>query len=193
MTKIDNNTGICIQIGLLSTIEMAYLTESDWKKKGEEQPQLNQIPVFDYDQWSLYAVDCDPVSISVIQQQYNKPNLFLVCAYVSTPDIIIKDNKTNILVPSISLSELINRLELPRVDILKMDIEGSELEVLTNYDFIVKPHYISVESHEVFNKGCTKLLKTSLENQGYEIINTAYTNMAKTIEIQAQLPYAWRS
>ena len=216
--QIDKDTGVCIQIGLLNTAEMLYLTETDWQKQIEQQADTNKVPDFDYDKWVLYAVDCNPVSIAIMSDKYKQNDVRWLCAYLSDNNSIVPVNdetsqimRTNLLTPSLTLKLLVDGLGLHRIDVLKMDIEGSELGVISNYQFEIKPTYISIECHEVDNKGCTDQIQnilenqdydilkgctdqiqTILENQGYDILSRKFTNIGRTIELQAILPYSRR-
>lgn len=198
--QVDDATGICIQIGLLTNAEMFYLTQNDWQKQILQQPDINKVPDFNYDKWVLYGIDSNPASIAIMLDKYGGSNVSWICAYVShnsntivpVRDQTSEDIHSNLFSPTITLSSLINGLALDRIDVLKIDIEGSELQVISNYQFEIKPRYISIECHEMYNEGCTDRIQRILEMQGYDISNIQYTNIGRTIELQAILPYSRR-
>lgn len=192
-TNIDDYTGVCIQIGLLNTVEMLYLTEPNWRSKIRDQSIVNQIPKFDYDNWMLYAVECDPLSIDVICERYKNANCRLICAHISDYSFAKIQGNTlwnpnnDLWVPAMTLDTFVNNLSLDRIDVLKLDIESDELNVLQSYSFNIKPCYISVECHEQMVEGITNDVKNVLESQEYDIINSFVTNDQRTIELQAIL------
>lgn len=76
-------------------------------------------------------------------------------------------------VPSITLAELMARHQLPKIDLLKMDIEGSEWEVLlsTPASVLQRIRRMQFEFHEVHARfGYSKAaLFTHLSNAGFSI------------------------
>jgi FkbM family methyltransferase len=63
------------------------------------------------------------------------------------------------LIKTISISKIMEDFNIDSIDILKIDIEGSEKEVFeTNNDFIKKTNCIIIELHERIKKGCNKAL-----------------------------------
>jgi FkbM family methyltransferase len=60
-------------------------------------------------------------------------------------------------VDCISVADLMKTYELPRIDVLKIDIEGSEKEVFEAADtWIDKVDLIVVELHDRFKRGCSR-------------------------------------
>jgi FkbM family methyltransferase len=60
-------------------------------------------------------------------------------------------------VDAITVSDLINNYGVDRVNLLKLDIEGSEKEVLSNArSWIDRVDAISIELHDRFKPGCTR-------------------------------------
>lgn len=58
-------------------------------------------------------------------------------------------------IPGISIGSLLPMFSSSHIDILKLDIEGAELEVLQNScDWISKVDALIVELHDTFRKGC---------------------------------------
>jgi len=65
-------------------------------------------------------------------------------------------------VPCVTLRDLISRFSIPKIDLLKVDIEGAEREVFEDsLDWIDKVVFIIVELHERFKPGCTEALNNA--------------------------------
>ena len=60
-------------------------------------------------------------------------------------------------VPTITVPDIIRRYGLPYIDLLKLDIEGSEKEVLaSSASWIAEVSAICIELHDRFKPGCSK-------------------------------------
>jgi FkbM family methyltransferase len=60
-------------------------------------------------------------------------------------------------VPAITISELMAKYRLSRIDLLKLDIEGSEKEVLAgSVSWIADVSAICIELHDRFKPGCSR-------------------------------------
>jgi FkbM family methyltransferase len=58
-------------------------------------------------------------------------------------------------IPAVSVDDVLSRFELPRLDVLKMDIEGSEVEVLgASTTWIDKVRTLFIELHDRYRPGC---------------------------------------
>jgi len=67
------------------------------------------------------------------------------------------NNDVKQLIKTISISKIMDDFNIDSIDILKIDIEGSEKEVFeSNNDFIKKTNCIIIELHERLKKGCNK-------------------------------------
>ena len=69
-----------------------------------------------------------------------------------------------ISVPSITLNEIIDTYEIQIIDILKIDIEGAEVELFSeNYEhWLPKVRYLVIETHDRWREGSTDVVKTAL-------------------------------
>jgi FkbM family methyltransferase len=63
-------------------------------------------------------------------------------------------------VPALTVSELMKRFDLDLIDILKLDIEGAEIEVFeTSEPWIGRVGMLAVETHDRFRPGCSDALE----------------------------------
>lgn len=176
---MKDKKGICIQIGLKRTAELLYLTRPDWKSimptVAEENKRL--YTEFDFDRWDYFGIDCDPGSITGMlggdvrtreDFPYNVDNAHWInCLIVPCQKPYLRKIKSAICteecyVVSVSLEFIVQQLNLPKIDVLVMDIEGDEVDVLGNYNFDIKPSYIIVETHS--NR---ELIENILHSQNY--------------------------
>lgn len=88
-------------------------------------------------------------------------------------------NKT-IVVPALTLHTLVEKSQINKIDIIKMDIEGAEIEVLNSSsdELIKKCKQITIEFHE--------FLDSSLAVPTYQIINRIQKLGFKTIVTSTQ-------
>jgi len=72
---------------------------------------------------------------------------------------------------AISISEIMKRFNREEIDILKMDIEGAELEVFSsNYEeWLPKTKVIMIELHDAYRKGCSKAFFTALVKYDFSV------------------------
>ena len=70
-------------------------------------------------------------------------------------------------VESITLDLLFEQYDLKRVDLLKMDVEGMELEILTNSNVVEKIEKLVVEYHDQKTR---KLLIKNLKESGHRLV-----------------------
>lgn len=142
---------------------------------------------------SVYAFDPTPRSIQWITKN-NTPSLLHFFPYGlddktgivefllpkndnhvsgSVIDQLNVDKYKKVKVPMKCLTDIVQDLKHNKIDVLKMDIEGSEYKVLDS--ILAAPvniKQILIEIHERFfkdGKGKTKHLVTTLKNNGYEL------------------------
>ena len=74
-------------------------------------------------------------------------------------------------VQAYSVKDLLWTYQFPRVDFLKIDIEGSEVEVLgTARDWIGSVSTMMVELHDRFRPGCQAALEAAIAQTGLAVI-----------------------
>lgn len=71
---------------------------------------------------------------------------------------------------SITISDIMKKYQWDKIDILKMDIEGSEKSVFEkNYeDWLPKTKVLFVELHEQKAPGCTDVIRNAISNYNFE-------------------------
>jgi len=68
-----------------------------------------------------------------------------------------KDESVEIDVPAVTITELMRTFHVAKIDLLKVDIEGSEVEVFSNPDpWIRSVEVICLEPHDRFRPGCSR-------------------------------------
>lgn len=72
-------------------------------------------------------------------------------------------------IPAISIRDILAVFDLANIDVLKMDIEGSEIEVLNSSDeWIDHVGTLIIELHDRFRPGCSEALRRALSGHSYE-------------------------
>ena len=179
MEKV-NRVGLCVQIGLDFTAEMAYLTRDDWRKQTRKTIVPDRIPksvAKDFDSWEYIGIDSNQESVDKLQEQF--PNQTFVCAE-------IKDGK--------DLDNLYKEIGISKVDVLKVDIEGDEYNLFNSYCSDIVPTFVSVEchrwyhhEHEMLNMHARNNMQGFERGNGYELFREIHTNTQveyPTVELQ---------
>ncbi|HUC79658.1 MAG TPA: FkbM family methyltransferase [Flavisolibacter sp.] len=85
-------------------------------------------------------------------------------------------------IEAIGINEILEKFKLSKVDLLKMDIEGSEYTCFNsdNLTWVDKAGCIAIEIHEHMIPGCKALIDRSLRNRKYEL-NGEYHIYCKTL------------
>jgi FkbM family methyltransferase len=65
------------------------------------------------------------------------------------------ENGTGERVRAVSVRSLIDQFRLSKIDLLKVDIEGSEIELFSTYDWLSLVNALVVETHDRFRPGCS--------------------------------------
>jgi FkbM family methyltransferase len=136
-----------------------------------------------YNQSKVYAFDPTPISINWIKGQNLPENfnfypfgisnkiasekMFFPKDYTVSYGIFNwdKQNTDEIMVEMQTIEEIATKNNHKFIDILKMDIEGSEFAVLNSIDFSrIQFGQILVEFHERFLENGSQILKQTIEN-----------------------------
>ncbi len=74
-----------------------------------------------------------------------------------------------VIIPAISISEIMSKFGAEDIDVLKIDIEGSEIEILNkHHDWLDSVKTLFIELHDRFQPGCTEALRNALNNYTYD-------------------------
>ena len=200
--------GVCVQLGLHNVAEYLYLVRPNWKEVMGEQDELKRIPgsVADrFSSWRYYGVDCDVVSIQKMLERYGDvASAHWVGAAVGVEsDCLMRlrsyFTRGHFLGFACSLQRLFSLLSLSHVDVLSIDVEGAEIGIFENYDWVVKPSFICVEvhgDHSYTSKADPVLLDrhvawvdAKLTSKGYRLLKKEYTNYNTTGYCTCELQY----
>lgn len=203
--------GVCVQLGLHNVAEYLYLVRPDWREVMADQDALKKIPevVSDrFSSWRYYGVDCDVGSIQKMLERYGNVSCaeWVHAAVGMHEDSLVSlrgyfARCAHFLGFGCSLQRLFEMLRLAQVDVLVMDVEGGEISILENYDWVLKPGFISVEVHgdhshtsmanSVLLNRHIQVVDDILVRQGYKQVNKEMTNYTTggycTCELQYQL------
>lgn len=76
-------------------------------------------------------------------------------------------------VQAVTVPELMERFGADTIDLLKVDIEGSELELLSEEaDWLEQVRAISIEFHDSFRPGCSAAGEAALARAGFQLRET---------------------
>ena len=165
----------CIQIGLGTTAEYAYLAAPDWQDQMQKVKHLKDLPpelCTDDKRWQYYGIDVTIGSISYCIEKYSVlpeehlKHITWICTRISEEQALIRtshyrfespfkrspkifrDQHARLGVVGISFDELIESLEFDDIDVLAVDIEGAEIALFEDYSWRIKPKFIAVEYHD---------------------------------------------
>jgi len=78
------------------------------------------------------------------------------------------ESEASATVPAFSVQNLFDRFELPRIDVLKIDIEGAKIEALQDANrWIGRVGTIIVETHDQWRPGSTAAVERAAAGQGF--------------------------
>ena len=96
-----------------------------------------------------------------------------------------KSNTKKIHIPSITLSQIINDINLPIIDLLKMDCEGSEYDIIYNTptSILTKIQFMEIEVHDIdSNKNNINYFNSYLQNLGYHTSYSPINNFCYALQ-----------
>jgi len=73
-------------------------------------------------------------------------------------------------IPAVGVKDILKDYSLSKIDLLKMDIEGGEMEIFENGvdDWINQVDMIAVEVHDRFRPGCTETIRKALRPHNFQ-------------------------
>lgn len=85
------------------------------------------------------------------------------------------------LIPAITIDEIIKKFDLDRIDLLKVDVEGSETEIFATADsWISSVDAICIELHDRFKVGCSRSFFSAVEEFPIELRRNEDVLVART-------------
>lgn len=98
----------------------------------------------------------------------------------------VKESDKPDAIKAFSLNQIIKERQMNYIDILKIDIEGSEKEIFTskraNLDFLDITKCLAIEIHDEFN--CRKEINHILVNKGYKIFHSGEFTIAFNLNLK---------
>jgi FkbM family methyltransferase len=141
------------------------------------------------DSGHVYAFEADPENFSALEKNRAKSDMRNVTiehlavwkesgelqfqsdgtAGAGVAAVAARHNST-VTVPSITLADYIARKKIDRIDLLKIDVEGSEVEILSSSISILRQFRpaLIVELHPVHDVWTTNACRTLLEAENYQ-------------------------
>jgi FkbM family methyltransferase len=136
-----------------------------------------------YPEAKIYALEPEPSNFEVLRENtraYNnihplraglwdkRTNLSIQNTGAETWSFRVMETASDDGIPAIDVLSLMRDFQLERIDVLKIDIEGSEIEVFQGSAPWM--HFVDtlvVELHDRFRPGCTKALEAALAGFDY--------------------------
>lgn len=88
---------------------------------------------------------------------------------VPTWSFRVSEDKSIDGIPAMGVQDILSEFNIEAIDILKMDIEGSELEVLNHsQEWMSAINNLIVELHDRFQPGCTEALAHAINGYRYD-------------------------
>jgi hypothetical protein len=88
----------------------------------------------------------------------------------------------------VSIADVMQLHGVDHIDILKMDIEGAELEVLTHHaEWLSRVGNLLIELHDRYRPGCTAALEAALSDYDYERSTHGNTVILRNLRRRAEV------
>lgn len=132
------------------------------------EPESNNFELLKKNVENIEGVYCHKSAIWDVSQDLSVNDIGNgYWGYIVSPN---NDSSCN-EVRSIGIYEIMQMYDIDTIDILKIDIEGSEVELFrSNYDlWLPKTKLIIVELHDELKAGCSKSLFTALKEYDFKV------------------------
>jgi FkbM family methyltransferase len=134
---------------------------------------------------------CEYGNIKTIQAGLwsRKTHLRILDSRVDTWSFRVLEDDSGQGIPAVGIQEILSDFDAGNMDVLKIDIEGSEVEVLNNaQSWIDSVGVLFIELHDRFRPGCTKALYNALEGHDFEESLSGESVVLKNIRRKEQSP-----
>ena len=125
-----------------------------------------------------------PNIIPINRGLWNKcTKLLLEDSSVDTWSYRFIESASDSAIPAVSVPDLIKEFNLTSIDVLKLDIEGAEIEVLSDSsNWMGLVNTLVIELHDRFRPGCSDVFEASLINYEYERVYSGENIVIKNIK-----------
>lgn len=94
----------------------------------------------------------------------------------------VSENSSGRGIPAISISDIMSEYNCTHIDVLKLDIEGSEVVVLGQSQvWIDTVNILIIELHDRFQPGCEQALRDALSGHEYDMATSGESVVIKNI------------
>lgn len=163
----------------------------------------------------IVAIEPEPSNFAVLQMNAKRfPNIHPVQAglwsrkthlriendNVATWSFRVVESETGNGIPAVGVCDIMDDFKQSRIDVLKIDIEGSEREVLTHSAaWIDDVQTMIIELHDRFQPGCTEALALAVADHNYRnsasgesivIADLSRKPVAASRQMETALPFA---
>ena len=137
-----------------------------------------------YPQATVVAIEPEPSNFAILERNAKdhpgikpisaglwsrKTHLRIKDSDVPTWSFCVTEDPSGVGIPALSILDILDRFNVTQIDVLKMDIEGSEVEVLNNaLPWMDAVKVLIIELHDRFRPGCTEALERALSGRQYE-------------------------
>jgi FkbM family methyltransferase len=98
-----------------------------------------------------------------------KTHLRIEDSSVETWSFRVHEDTSGVGIPAIGIGDILSEFKASRIDVLKIDIEGSEIQVLNHSQaWIDVVDTMIIELHDRFQPGCTESLQNAVMNHRYD-------------------------
>lgn len=98
-----------------------------------------------------------------------RTHLLIEDSNVPTWSFRVLESATGEGIPAVGIRDIMSDFKTSRIDVLKIDIEGSEFEVLSRSDsWIDDVQTMIIELHDRFRPGCTDALERAISNHNFQ-------------------------